>query len=139
MTEVFKLPNFFAFFERLALVVDAHCEKEVPWTIDHAINNIPKIKGIDLLALAMMPFSPVPMVSSRKIKQAEISGNKVIRKGDKYRTKDEVPFTNFWSLKVIQPLTLLLLASIAVIMYDAERLVNAMAEKTVNESILAVM
>ena len=139
MTEVFKLPNFFAFFERLALVVDAHREKDVPWTFDHAINNIPKIKGNDLLAFAMRPFSPVPMVSNRKIKQAEITGNKVIRKVDKYRTKNEVSFTDFWSVKVIQPLTLLLLASIAVIAYDVERLVNAMAEKTVNESILAVM
>ena len=25
-----NIPNFFAFFERLALVVDAHCEKDVP-------------------------------------------------------------------------------------------------------------
>jgi hypothetical protein len=87
----------------------------------------------------MMPFSPVNVVSSTKIMHAEIIGNKQIRKGDKYRIKNLLLLGESWSLKVIQFLTLLLFTNIAVIMYDADKLVNAIAEKTVNESILAVM
>ena len=78
--EALILPNFLASLDFLALVVDAQREKEVPCTIDHKMNNIPRIRGIDLLALAIMPFSPVVKISSTNIKPADITGNKQIRK-----------------------------------------------------------
>jgi hypothetical protein len=78
--EALILPNFLASLDFLALVVDAQREKEVPCTIDHMMNNIPRIRGIDLLASAIMPFFPVVKISSTKIKLADITGNKQIRK-----------------------------------------------------------
>ena len=123
----------------MALVDDAQREKEVPCTIDHKMNNIPRIRGIDLLALAIMPFSPVVKINNTKIKPAEVTGNKQIRKRYMLRRINDISLFDISSFKVIQFFTVLFFASNAVIEYDAERLVKAMAAKTVRESILAIM
>ena len=55
------------------------------------------------------------------------------------RRMNDILFCEISSSKVIQLFTVLFFAINAIIEYDAERLVKAMAAKTVIESILAIM
>ena len=137
--EVFRLAKFFALVIFLALLLDAHCENDVPCTIDHAINIIPRINGMALLAFATTPFSPVVKLRRTKIPTEVTKGNRHILKRYRFRVNIDISSFVLFSSSVIQLLIVLLFANNAVIAYEADRLVNAIATETFSESTLAVM
>ena len=123
----------------LALFVDAHCENDVPCTIDHMTNNIPRISGMALLAFATIPFSPVVRCRITKIAMEVAKGNRHILKRCKFLFISDNCSELLFSLNVIQLLIVALFANNAVTAYDTDKLLNAIATDTFSESIPAEM
>ena len=77
-TDVLNVLDFVACWKFRALTDDAHWVNELPWIIDHKINNMPRAVGMRLLSPGNMPFSPAMVLIRRNTTSAMAKGNRQI-------------------------------------------------------------